>query len=655
MNRLLIAFSLILAAQASAIPQQINYQGWLARTDGSPLDTTVNVTFKIYTDPNGDSVWTETHACNVINGLFKAELGTYTPIPDQFNLNCYLGVTVGNDAEMLPRCQFLSVAHAYRVGTVDGASGGTIIGATSVDGVLSCTVLQLGNAINFSDGSSQNTAFDTTSLSNRINQKADSTDIATRSFVKSNGHLRGASNYVSPTGFVGGGDNNKADGDYSVIAGGGGTTASDSNSTSGLASAVGGGQRNHSLGWTATVGGGWGNNATDDRATVSGGISNTASGFGSTVAGGSSNTASGSRCTVAGGGFNSASNFMATVSGGFENLATGYGATVSGGEQDTASGDHATVSGGIGNKASGIEATVSGGLNNSADGLCSVAGGANNHARADYSVIAGGGSVGSNDSNSVHALADHSTISGGARNRCGNHSFATIAGGYSNSANGTYSFVAGGTGNQGGGDYSFAAGRGALAGGTHSGSFVWGSSSTGATTGSFNSNTVTFRCENGARFYTAASGTGTGISLAAGGGSWSSLSDSTQKENRTDVNTSEVLGKLNQLKISEWNYKSQDEKIRHMGPMAQDFSSAFGLGENNTTITTVDADGVMMAAIQELAQILHDVQDDNRGLQTRNLKLEEEVALQATRYDELRSLVQSLMAEKQQSSLTGKE
>ena len=36
--------------------------------------------------------------------------------------------------------------------------------------------------------------------------------------------------------------------------------------------------------------------------------------------------------------------------------------------------------------------------------------------------------------------------------------------------------------------------------------------------------------------------------------------------------------------------------------MAQDFSSAFGLGESSTSITTVDADGVLFAAVQELAK-----------------------------------------------------
>jgi len=44
--------------------------------------------------------------------------------------------------------------------------------------------------------------------------------------------------------------------------------------------------------------------------------------------------------------------------------------------------------------------------------------------------------------------------------------------------------------------------------------------------------------------------------------------------------------------------------VRHLGPVAQDFRAAFGLGRNDTTITTVDADGVALAAIQGLNQKL---------------------------------------------------
>ena len=50
------------------------------------------------------------------------------------------------------------------------------------------------------------------------------------------------------------------------------------------------------------------------------------------------------------------------------------------------------------------------------------------------------------------------------------------------------------------------------------------------------------------------------------------------------------------MSIATWNWKSQDASIRHMGPMAQDFHAAFGLGETDKGISTMDADGVALAA-----------------------------------------------------------
>jgi trimeric autotransporter adhesin len=49
-----------------------------------------------------------------------------------------------------------------------------------------------------------------------------------------------------------------------------------------------------------------------------------------------------------------------------------------------------------------------------------------------------------------------------------------------------------------------------------------------------------------------------------------------------------------------WNYLTQDASIRHAGPMAQDFHAAFGLGESDLLINTVDIDGVNMAAVKAL-------------------------------------------------------
>ena len=58
------------------------------------------------------------------------------------------------------------------------------------------------------------------------------------------------------------------------------------------------------------------------------------------------------------------------------------------------------------------------------------------------------------------------------------------------------------------------------------------------------------------------------------------------------------------MPLNTWQYKAQESKYRHMGPMAQDFYAAFRLGESDTGIDTVDADGVAFAAIQGLNSLL---------------------------------------------------
>ena len=56
-----------------------------------------------------------------------------------------------------------------------------------------------------------------------------------------------------------------------------------------------------------------------------------------------------------------------------------------------------------------------------------------------------------------------------------------------------------------------------------------------------------------------------------------------------------------------------------MGPSAQDFRAAFGLGHSDRMISTVDADGVALAAIQGLNRKL---EREVESLAARNADLE---------------------------------
>ena len=75
-------------------------------------------------------------------------------------------------------------------------------------------------------------------------------------------------------------------------------------------------------------------------------------------------------------------------------------------------------------------------------------------------------------------------------------------------------------------------------------------------------------------------------------------SDRTLKERFQPVDTGAALAAVARLPIERWSYKG--EAVRHLGPMAQDFAAAFGLGADDRHIFPLDAAGVALAAIQGL-------------------------------------------------------
>jgi hypothetical protein len=104
-------------------------------------------------------------------------------------------------------------------------------------------------------------------------------------------------------------------------------------------------------------------------------------------------------------------------------------------------------------------------------------------------------------------------------------------------------------------------------------------------------------------------------------GAFSQASDRNAKENLTPIDPQEILEKVASLPLSEWNYR-QDPGTRHVGPMAQDFHAAFGVGPDERHITTVDADGVALAAIQGLNRKLEASRRENAELRDRLERLE---------------------------------
>ncbi len=82
------------------------------------------------------------------------------------------------------------------------------------------------------------------------------------------------------------------------------------------------------------------------------------------------------------------------------------------------------------------------------------------------------------------------------------------------------------------------------------------------------------------------------------------ISNHDAKENFDLVDGRHILARLAAIPIETWNFKGQDPGIRHIGPMAQDFAAAFGVGADDKHINMIDASGVALASIQSLYELV---------------------------------------------------
>ena len=103
-------------------------------------------------------------------------------------------------------------------------------------------------------------------------------------------------------------------------------------------------------------------------------------------------------------------------------------------------------------------------------------------------------------------------------------------------------------------------------------------------------------------------------------------SDRNVKENFETVDHDAILERLLGLDITSWNYINDDDSVRHLGPMAQDFFASFGLGATDKGISVTDSAGVTFAAIQALHADLEAKNQEVSDVKARNQDLEERVA-----------------------------
>jgi len=423
-----------------------------------------------------------------------------------------------------------------------------------------------------------------------------------------------------------------------------------------------------------TIGGGWGNTAGAANTTIGGGALNVAASVGATVGGGSTNGASGLYSTIAGGDHQSAPGSWATIGGGKSNNAYGIHSVVGGGETNAATGSHATISGGIGNIANADYTIVGGGSGNRATvSYATVVGGLGNFADEDGSAIGGGVNN--------HTTGFNATIGGGYQN-VASGARSTVGGGDSNTASGANATVPGGQSNEAAGVASYAAGHDAHA--THSNAFVWNGFPGPAPSfadyrfhvfgaqglsidygtqrldgggnkwvligpGTYHPNGTGFGpyaeifeddAGDSARYaqppgdYPATITAWNGAALLDAG-YWVQGSDANIKRAFEPVDKRRILRQLVAMPITSWQYKVEPERVRHVGPTAQDFIRAFGIGVSDTHLSSIDTGGIAMAAIQGL----HELTSERFELQ------QGETSMLRSRLSEQQALIEQQMRE----------
>jgi trimeric autotransporter adhesin len=359
------------------------------------------------------------------------------------------------------------------------------------------------------------------------------------------------------------------------------------------------------------------------------------------VALGENTTASGDRSAALGG--------ETTASG---TLSTAMGEkTVASGSRSTAMGFESTASGfastamGSRTTASGLNSTAMGSVT-AASGLNSTAMGSNTTASADRSTAMGGQTTASGDHST--AMGNRTIASGGSSTAMG---FASTASGTSSMATGN-STVASGSNSTAMGNSTRASGANATAMGRFAstsgqfGAFVYGDGSVEDSVKATRANQFVVRAQHvwlgtnnsvsnpAGHFLT----TSTGAHLTTGG-AWTNSSDASRKEAFEAVDADEVLERLVRLPIRSWRYRDE-AGARHLGPTAQDFHAAFGLGAGETAIATVDADGVAMLAVQALERRTRELREEARRAEA----LERRVAELEAGNEELRRRLERLEA-----------
>ena len=256
-----------------------------------------------------------------------------------------------------------------------------------------------------------------------------------------------------------------------------------------------------------------------------------------------------------------------------------------------------------------VDQSGAGRCNSVPEDASSVAGGVNNVAEGSGATVAGGWNN--------QALDLGATVGGGQDNIAGGFA-STISGGFNNRTPGNQSTIAGGMDNVAKGDLSFVTGRRGNA--LHDG-VVMLTDGQDQDLVSTADDQLLIRAGGGVHVF-GTDPSRASVQLAPDSGSWSMLASPDSREAHRGVNGKAVLQRMSTLPVTTWRYDGENPVVRHIGPDAADFQKAFGMGNSETHISAVDADGISFAAIQALIQELNALKAENQRIHKRLNALE---------------------------------
>jgi microcystin-dependent protein len=127
------------------------YQGLATQPNGLPaVDGSHPATFKLYSvSTGGTEVWSELQSVTTKKGLFAVTLGSVVSIPENLFTGSplYLGVTLDNGTEAMPRLALGAVPYAIGAGRSDSSRASSLAdSAKSVAGLAALTTTVTGHA-----------------------------------------------------------------------------------------------------------------------------------------------------------------------------------------------------------------------------------------------------------------------------------------------------------------------------------------------------------------------------------------------------------------------------------------------------------------------------------------------------------------------------